>query len=79
MPSHKMPVAPPSGGGLLAWITRSAAQERFVVAFVGAGAARDRAPTSHQCATRAEAEQWVTDEAAALSVPIEWVAKAPIG
>ena len=78
MPSNKRLVARRCDGGLLAWITQSA-PERFVAAFVGADAALQRAPATQLCSTRAEAEQWVKDEAATLDVPIEWVDAAPRG
>jgi hypothetical protein len=78
MPPNQRLVARRCGFGLLAWITQSA-QERFVAAFVGAGAVHQRAPATELCSTRAEAEQWVKNEAAALDVPIEWVDAAPRG
>jgi hypothetical protein len=78
MPSNKMLVARRCDGSLLAWITQSA-QERFVAAFVGAGAVHQRAPATQLCSTRDEAEQWVKDEAAALDVSIEWVDPVPRG
>jgi hypothetical protein len=78
MPTDPRRVPSQSGGSLLAWIKRSA-HERFVAAFVGADAAADRAPATHLCATREEAQRWVENEAAALSVPIHWVNDGPTG
>jgi hypothetical protein len=76
MPSTRRLVARRCDDGLLAWITQSA-QKRFVAAFVGAEAVHERAPATHLCSTRAEAEQWVKNEAAVLDVAIEWLDHAP--
>jgi hypothetical protein len=60
---------------LLAWIVPT--RDEFLAAIVGADAASYRAPATQLCSTHAEARQWVEDEAAAIGVPIEWLARTP--
>jgi hypothetical protein len=63
-------------GKLLAWIEPRDYGE-FVAAFVGAAAARERVPATQPFLSRAEARQWIEDQAAALGLPIEWVPGPP--
>jgi len=72
-------------GKLLAWIKPRSAHE-FVAAFVGDGAApgaredfAGRAPAVQLCASPDEARRWIEDQAAAFSLPIEWVNEVPHG
>lgn len=76
MPSNKGRTAGLRGGHLLAWITESD-RERYLASFVGADAAADRAPATHLCSNRAEAERWIENEAAAFGIPVAWVPEAP--
>jgi hypothetical protein len=59
-------------GQLLAWIERSGTGE-FRGAFVGDGA-RNRLPATQACSSIDEAREWVVEEAAALGVPVKWLA-----
>jgi hypothetical protein len=66
--------AMPVGSKLLAWIVPR--RDEYVAAIVGAGAVSSRAPATQLCSSRDEARQWIEDEAAAIGVPIEWLARA---
>jgi hypothetical protein len=70
----------PRNGRLLAWIEPrdgEAVQAAFVGAIVAGTtkAAAQRAPATLICASRQEAMQWVESEAAAIGIPVEWVAR----
>ena len=62
---------------LAARIEREAVQAAFVGAIVAGTtkAAAQRAPATLICASRQEAMQWVESEAAAIGIPVEWVAR----
>ena len=60
---------------LLAWV-ESRSHGEFLAAFVG-GAATNRVPAMHLCASPEEARQWVEDEAAEFGLPVEWLSAAP--
>ncbi|HUC17028.1 MAG TPA: hypothetical protein VMA37_04985 [Acetobacteraceae bacterium] len=64
-------------GTLLAWIERRG--DEFLAALVGAPVADIRPPATRLCASSAKARQWIEDEAAALGLPIQWVANRPGG
>lgn len=68
-------------GNLLAWIKPCGGDE-YIGAFVGDGASADarrpssgRLPATRRCASPDEARRWVEDQAAALGVPLKWVAE----
>jgi hypothetical protein len=60
----------PKGNRVLAWVELRCGG--FLAAFVGGGAL-DRGPATRVCPSPEAAREWVEDEAAALSVPVEWV------
>ncbi|HWA80072.1 MAG TPA: hypothetical protein VG848_07145 [Acetobacteraceae bacterium] len=62
-------------GTLLAWIERR--DDEFLAALVGAPVADIRAPATRLCPSPAKARQWIEDEAAALGLPIQWLAGRP--
>jgi hypothetical protein len=76
---RNMEVTMPRNGRLLAWIEARNCG-RVLAAFVGGivdGTAKQpagRAPATQLCASQCEARQWVEGEAAAIGIPVEWVA-----
>jgi hypothetical protein len=65
----------PRRSKLLAWV-EARNDDEFLASFVGSAATR-RAPATQLCASPADARQWVEDEAAAVGLPVEWLAAAP--
>jgi hypothetical protein len=70
-------IMPPTGK-LLAWIEPRSG-DRFLASFISAAAVPGCPPATHLCSSRADASQWITDQAAAVGFQVEWVDQAARG